>query len=68
MVPGYSDEVLYFYLADGLTEVGFSPDEDEYFSIIRYSIENVLAMIERNEIEDAKTIIGVLSYLTRIIP
>jgi ADP-ribose pyrophosphatase len=68
MVPGYSDEVLYFYLADGLTEVGFSPDEDEDISIIRYSIENVLAMIERNEIEDAKTIIGVLSYLTRIIP
>jgi ADP-ribose pyrophosphatase len=65
MVPGYSDEILYFYLAEGLTYVGNRPDEDEDISIQRYGFEEVLSMIESNEIEDAKTIIGVLSYLTR---
>ena len=65
MVPGYSDEILYFYLAEGLTYIGNRPDEDEDISIHRYGFEEVLSMIESNEIEDAKTIIGVLSYLTR---
>jgi len=65
MVPGYSDEILYFYLAEGLTYIGNRPDEDEDISIQRYGFEEVLSMIESNEIEDAKTIIGVLSYLTR---
>jgi ADP-ribose pyrophosphatase len=68
MVPGYSNEVLYFFLANSLTYVGFNPDIDEDISVFRLKIEELLEMIESNEIEDAKTVIGVLSYLTRIIP
>ena len=68
MVPGYSDEILYFYLAEGLTQVKADPEEDEDIEVQKYSISEVLEMIESNEIEDAKTMIGVLSYLTRVNP
>ncbi len=68
MVPGYSDEILYFYLAEGLTQIESSPEDDEDIVVQRYSISEVLEKIEINEIEDAKTMIGVLSYLTRVTP
>jgi ADP-ribose pyrophosphatase len=68
MVPGYSDEILYFYLAEGLTNIGSNPEDDEDIEIKRYGIEEVLDLIEKNEIMDAKTIMGVLSYLTRVTP
>ena len=68
MVPGYSDEILYFYLAEGLTQIESSPEDDEDIVVQRYSINEVLEKIEINEIEDAKTMIGVLSYLTRVTP
>ena len=66
MVPGYSDEILYFYLAEGLTLIEASPEDDEDITVQRYSINDVLEKIERNEIEDAKTMIGILSFLTRV--
>jgi len=68
MVPGYSNEILYFFLAEGLTEFDSSPEDDEDIEVQRIPINEVLEMIERNEIEDAKTMIGVLSYLTRVTP
>ena len=66
MVPGYSDEILYFYLAEQLTKVDASPEDDEDITVLRYSVNEILEKIESNEIEDAKTIIGVLRYLTRV--
>ena len=68
MVPGYSDEILYFYLAEGLTKLESNPEDDEDIEVQRYHINEVLEKIEINEIEDAKTMIGVLSYLTRVTP
>jgi ADP-ribose pyrophosphatase len=65
MVPGYSDEILHFFLAENLTKVDASPEEDEDISVLRFNVNEVLEKIENNEIEDAKTIIGVLRYLTR---
>jgi ADP-ribose pyrophosphatase len=68
MVPGYSNEIIYFFLAEGLTKVEATPEDDEDISVIRYGLDDTLSMIESNEIEDAKTMIGVLSYLTRATP
>ncbi|MCW4012592.1 MAG: NUDIX hydrolase [Candidatus Bathyarchaeota archaeon] len=68
MVPGYSDEILYFFLAEGLTSVKANPEDDEDIEVRRYGVDEVLNMIESNEIEDAKTIMAVLSYLTRVNP
>ena len=65
MAPGYSSEVIHFYVAEGLSQVGMNPEEDESITVERHSFDEVVKMIEDNEIMDSKTITGVLSYLTR---
>ncbi len=64
VAPGYSNEIIHIYVAEGLTAVGSSPEEDESIKVEKYPFEKVLEMIETNEIKDAKTITGVLAYLT----
>jgi ADP-ribose pyrophosphatase len=65
MTPGYSTEKLHIYIAEGLTQIGAEPEEDEFIKIETYSFNKVLEMIEDNIIEDSKTITGILAYLTR---
>jgi ADP-ribose pyrophosphatase len=65
MAPGYSSEVIHFYVAEGLENLGSSPEEDESISVEKISFDDALKMIEDNVIMDSKTITGVLAYLTR---
>jgi ADP-ribose pyrophosphatase len=65
MTPGYSNEKIHIYVAEGLTRVGADPQEDEIINIERHSFNEVLGMVEENIIEDSKTITGILAYLTR---
>jgi ADP-ribose pyrophosphatase len=59
MAPGYSDEVIHFFEARGLREVGMSPEEDESIEVEVSEMGEIAKMIEANIIEDAKTIIGI---------
>jgi len=59
MAPGYSDEIIHFYEARGLTKVGMSPEEDESIEVKVSELGKIVRMIEENVIEDAKTIIGI---------
>lgn len=59
MAPGYSSEVIHFYEARGLREVWGEQEPDEDISVERLDLEAVREMIERNIIEDAKTIVGI---------
>lgn len=68
MVPGYSNEIIYYFLAEGLIKVGASPEDDEDIEVKLVGLDEALGMIEKNVIEDAKTMIGVLCYLTRATP
>jgi len=65
MAPGYSSEVIHFYVAEGLSQVGMQQEEDESITVERHGFDDVVKMIENNIIQDSKTITGVLSYLTR---
>jgi ADP-ribose pyrophosphatase len=56
--PGFCAEKMWVYLATDLTETERRPEEDEDLEIIRLSFARAFEMIEANEIEDAKTIIG----------
>ncbi len=58
--PGFTDEVTHMYLATGLSRGETHPDEDEYLEVMEVSLDEVLAMIEKNEINDAKTVCGIL--------
>ena len=59
--PGFSDEVLHIFLATGLKETEACPDEDEFLSVKKLSINDAIKMVFNGEITDSKTIIGVLT-------
>ena len=67
MSPGYSSEVIHFFVAEKLTHIGAAPDEDELIDVEQVDFNTCVKMIEDHEIIDAKTVTGILSYLTRAL-
>jgi ADP-ribose pyrophosphatase len=63
--PGATNEVLHIYLATGLTPGRARPEADERIEIVPTAWEAALAMVERGEIRDGKTIIGLLTRWSR---
>ncbi len=61
--PGFSSEYLHLYLARDLVEVGAEPDEDEFVSLEQTPLERVPQLIRSGQIEDAKSIAGLLWVL-----
>lgn len=61
--PGILDEVIHLYLATDLIAGKTHPDEDEFLECRFWPIKDVLKMIEKNEIKDAKTVIAVLKLM-----
>ena len=57
---GYSNEVIHIYLARGLTAGEHKRDEDEALHIIDASLQDCLAMVQRGEITDGKTIVALM--------
>ena len=64
--PGFLSEKMWLYLATDLRETNQRLEEDEALEIVRLPIERTLQMIADNEIEDAKTIIGLLLAAPRL--
>ena len=64
--PGFCAERMWLYLATDLTTTAQRLDEDEMIEIVRLPIEAALQMITDGEIEDAKTIIGLMLAAPRI--
>lgn len=58
--PGISSEVLYLYLALGLHEGASHPDENEFLNTEKIPLRELVDMVMRNEIDDAKTAMIVL--------
>jgi len=58
--PGFLDEMMYIYLATGLTLGKAEPEEDEFIESHWISLSAVIEMIARGEIVDAKTACSVL--------
>lgn len=61
IAPGYSDEIITFFLASELTPSSLLQDEDEEIEIISLTVSKAFAQIESAEIKDAKTILA-LTY------
>ncbi|HYV09620.1 MAG TPA: NUDIX hydrolase [Pyrinomonadaceae bacterium] len=64
--PGFLEEKMWVYLATGLTEGKPQPDEDEVLDVVRLPIGDALEMITSGEIQDAKTIIGLILAAPRV--
>lgn len=56
--PGFLTEVVHLFAALELTEGEMQLDEGEFVEVVRIPIAQVEAMIERDEIRDAKTIVA----------
>lgn len=61
----YSTEVIEFFVAEGLTQVGAQLDAGEFLQIALMSVAGMLAAIDRGEITDAKTVAALLLYVQR---
>ena len=64
--PGFLEEKMWLYLATDLTATAQRLDDDETIEIVRLPLERALQMITDGEIEDAKTIIGLMLAAPRI--
>ena len=66
--PGICDELSHVFLATGLSAVPREPDgaEEEWMTIERFGLGEAVEMIDRGEIRDAKTIIGLLLAQRRL--
>ena len=61
--PGFTDELMHLYLATGLTPARadrLGPDEGERLELEPVPLADAVAMAERGEIADAKSIVGLL--------
>jgi ADP-ribose pyrophosphatase len=58
--PGFLTEKMHLYLATELTETAQNLEEDEILSIVKISFPEAFEKIRNGEIQDAKTIIGLI--------
>jgi ADP-ribose pyrophosphatase len=58
--PGFCDEVLHLFRLTGLQTVPARPEADERIEAVTISLEEALAMLDRGEIREGKTLIGLL--------
>ncbi len=65
--PGFADEVIHLYRAEGLTRGESQPDEDEFLEIIEMTLDEAYRKIESGEIRDAKTIMAVYHWENLIL-
>lgn len=66
--PGFCEEKMWVYLATKLTETEQRLDDDEVIEVVRLPFAQALGMITSGEIEDAKTIIGVMLAAPHVGP
>ncbi|MBR4296041.1 MAG: ADP-ribose pyrophosphatase, partial [Clostridia bacterium] len=53
--PAIFDEVIYMYLATGLSFGASHTDEDEFLEVKRIPLRTLVEMVMRGEIPDSKT-------------
>lgn len=63
--PGYTDEVIYIYFAEGLTQKESRLDEDEFLDSEWVDASTAERMVLSGEIKDAKTVIAVMWLKTK---
>ena len=60
VAPGLTSEYIHLYLARDLRPASLAQDQDEIIEVISMSLTRALNGIKSGEIQDAKTIIGLL--------
>jgi len=63
--PGYTNEILYLYLASGITKGEQRLDDGEDIKVRWVPLDEVREMIDNDGINDAKTIVSIFRYLSK---
>jgi ADP-ribose pyrophosphatase len=58
--PGFSDEVMHLFLATELEQRTACPDEDETIELGLFTSDEITRMVSQGEIQDGKTILGLM--------
>ncbi|MFZ0061244.1 MAG: NUDIX hydrolase [Pyrinomonadaceae bacterium] len=66
--PGFCEEKMWLYLATDMTKTEQRLEDDELLDVVRLPVRQALEMITDGEIEDAKTIIGLMLAAPRLGP
>ena len=64
--PGFLTEKMHLYLATELTETQQNLEDDEILTVERHQVLDLMKMVENGEVEDAKTIIGIIQTAARL--
>jgi ADP-ribose pyrophosphatase len=59
--PGFCRERMHLFVAEGVEQGASSPEEDEEMEIVRWRVDEIAERL--GELEDAKTIAGLLLFL-----
>ncbi|MFL5982814.1 MAG: NUDIX hydrolase [Gaiellaceae bacterium] len=59
--PGFCREYMHVFVAEGVTTGEASPEDDEDLEVVRWPVGDIAERI--SELEDAKTLAGLLLYL-----
>ena len=62
--PGFLEERMYLLLAEGLTAGEAQPEEDEKIEVRAFKLKELKQIIKSGRMRDAKSIAGILYYLT----
>jgi len=60
LAPGYSTELMGVFLATNLKHNPLDPDADEFLSVEKMPVKDAIAMAERGEMPDAKSLAALL--------
>lgn len=66
--PGFLEEKMWVFLATEMFKTKQQLEEDEIMEVVRIPLSQALEMITSGEIEDAKTIIGLMLAAPRVGP
>ncbi len=53
--PGFCEERIYFFVAEGLSQGESAPEDDESFELRVWDLEEAWRLVERDELRDSKT-------------
>jgi ADP-ribose pyrophosphatase len=58
--PGFTNEKIHIFQAHGLRRGSVDRDQDEFLEVIQLPFSKVIGMVEEGEIQDAKSLTGIL--------
>ena len=61
--PGFCREYMHLYLAEGVVAGEAQPEDDEDVEVVRWPVDELESRL--GELEDAKTLVGLLLFLRR---